>query len=134
MTILTVKLTHGRGARAIAATPRAGRTAAGRATTTGSRPRSPGRSRNTIGPTGKHALCCVPRRSRERETRPAAASARRSPASSYNALQHAPGTAAELAKQSKIPVGIVDVALDELRTPGRVVEIKPGRWKVATSR
>jgi predicted Rossmann fold nucleotide-binding protein DprA/Smf involved in DNA uptake len=44
-------------------------------------------------------------------------------------LSPAPGTAAELARETKLPVGVVEAALAELVGAGRAVEIEPGRFK-----
>jgi hypothetical protein len=44
-------------------------------------------------------------------------------------LAVAPGTADELARETKIPVGVVEVALTELVNAGRAVELEPGRFK-----
>jgi hypothetical protein len=41
----------------------------------------------------------------------------------------APGTAGELARETKLPVGVVDVALTELVNAGRAVRIEPGRFR-----
>jgi len=44
-------------------------------------------------------------------------------------LHVAPGTAKELALETKIPPGVVDYALAELVNAGRAVEVEPRRFK-----
>jgi hypothetical protein len=44
-------------------------------------------------------------------------------------LAPAPGTAVDLARESKLPVGVVEIALAELRGAGRAEEVQPGVWK-----
>jgi hypothetical protein len=46
-----------------------------------------------------------------------------------NLLDPAPGTPADLARESKLPVGVVEIALAELRGAGRAEEVQPGVWK-----
>jgi hypothetical protein len=48
----------------------------------------------------------------------------------YRVLEVAPGTVDELAAETKLPSGVVDAALAELRGAGRTVEVAPGRWRV----
>jgi hypothetical protein len=43
-------------------------------------------------------------------------------------LRLAPGTAEELALETKIPAGVVDSALAELVNAGRAVEVEPQRF------
>ncbi len=47
----------------------------------------------------------------------------------YRVLEVAPGTAAELAAETKLPIGIVEIALTELRNAGRAEQLEPGRWR-----
>jgi hypothetical protein len=44
-------------------------------------------------------------------------------------LRVAPGTADELARETKLPAGVVDSALAELVNSGRAVELEPRRFK-----
>jgi hypothetical protein len=46
-----------------------------------------------------------------------------------NLLDPAPGTAADLARESKLPLGVTELALVELRNAGRAEEVRPGVWK-----
>jgi hypothetical protein len=45
------------------------------------------------------------------------------------ALEIAPGTPEELARETKLPAGVVDSALAELRNAGRTEEFEPKRWR-----
>jgi hypothetical protein len=44
-------------------------------------------------------------------------------------LRIAPGTAKELALETKLPPAVVDAALAELRHAGRAVEVEPRKFK-----
>ncbi len=44
----------------------------------------------------------------------------------YSPLEHAPGTADELAKEGKLPVAIIEYAFTELRHAGLAAELEPG--------
>jgi hypothetical protein len=39
------------------------------------------------------------------------------------------GTADDLARETKLPVGVVEVALTELVNAGRAVAVEPGRFR-----
>jgi hypothetical protein len=43
-------------------------------------------------------------------------------------LRPAPGTAADLAPETKLPIGVVEVALTELVNAGKATEIEPKRF------
>jgi hypothetical protein len=47
----------------------------------------------------------------------------------YRVLEVAEGTAEDLARETKLPVGVVDAALAELRAAGRAEEFAAARWR-----
>jgi predicted Rossmann fold nucleotide-binding protein DprA/Smf involved in DNA uptake len=47
----------------------------------------------------------------------------------FNVLRVAPGTVEDLARETKLPLGVVDVALIELRNAGRAERMETGRWR-----
>jgi hypothetical protein len=51
------------------------------------------------------------------------------PAVVVNVLSPAPGTARELAEETKLPVAVVEAALAELVGAGRAVEVEPERFR-----
>jgi hypothetical protein len=51
----------------------------------------------------------------------------------YRVLEVAPGTVDELAAETKLPAGVIDAALAELRSAGLAAEVEPGRWRVTMS-
>jgi hypothetical protein len=46
-----------------------------------------------------------------------------------NVLRVAPGTAEELALETKLPPAVIDAALAELVSAGRAVEVEPRRFQ-----
>jgi hypothetical protein len=46
-----------------------------------------------------------------------------------NLLDPAPGTPADIARESKLPIGVVEIALAELRGADRAEEVESGVWK-----
>ena len=47
----------------------------------------------------------------------------------FRALQVAPGTIEDLARETKFPSGVVETALAELSKAGRVQRMQSGRWR-----
>lgn len=45
------------------------------------------------------------------------------------ALDVAPGTVDDLAREARLLPAVVDAVLAELRAAGRAIEVEPGRWK-----
>jgi hypothetical protein len=51
----------------------------------------------------------------------------------YRVLEVAPGAVDELAAETKLPAGVVDAALAELRGAALAAETEPGRWRTRRS-
>jgi DNA-binding IclR family transcriptional regulator len=52
----------------------------------------------------------------------------------YRVLEVAEGTAEDLARETKLPVAVVDSALAELRGAGLAEELETRRWRIVNRR